>query len=85
VLILSQDLFNERARRAIAMAITSQQPRVEYPLVWRVPESMLPKPSWVLISQLRTLSTERLGDRQLAQLTEAQLEAILEGLWQLIG
>lgn len=85
VLILSHDLFNERAERALAMAITSRQPRVDYPLVWTVPDGVLPRPSWVLISQIRTLATERLNDRQLAQLGEAQLDEILDGLWQLIG
>jgi mRNA interferase MazF len=85
VLILSQDLFNERAERAIAMAITCQPPRVGYPLIWPIPDNILPRRSWVLISQLRTLATERLGDRLLAQLSHAQLDEILEGLWQLMG
>ena len=85
VLILSHDLFNERAERALAMAITSRPPRVDYPLVWTVPDGVLPRPSWVLISQVRTLATERLDDRQLAQLSEAQLDDILDGLGQLVG
>ncbi len=85
VLILSHDLFNERAQRAIGMAITSQAPRVAYPLVWPLPKSTLPKPSWVLISQLRTLATERLGELQLAQLSDTQMGEILEGLWQLVA
>lgn len=85
VLILSHDLFNERAERAIAMAITSQAPRVVYPLVWLIPSGMLPRPSWVLISQLRTLATERLNNRQVAQLSDGQLDEILEALWQLVG
>jgi mRNA interferase MazF len=63
VLILSQDIFNERSGTVIAMALTSQEPRAGFPLTHEVLLSKLPKQSWVKISQIRTLSTERIGKK----------------------
>ena len=84
VVILSHTLFNERSGTVIVMAITSQPQRAGYPLSWRVPRGTLPKDSWVKISQLRTLSTERLGDR-VGQLSERDVEQLVNGLVPLIG
>jgi mRNA interferase MazF len=84
VLILSHDLFNDRSGTVIALAITSQPQRAAYPLTWQVPPGILPKDSWVKISQIRTLSTERLGDR-VGRLEETALQQIVDGLLQLIG
>lgn len=84
VLVLSHDVFNERSGTVIAMAVTSQRQRAGYPLTWRVPPGVLPTDSWVKISQVRTLSTERLGAR-LGRLDEEQVREILNGLVQLIG
>ena len=84
ILVLSQDLFNDRSGTVIALAITSQPQRAGYPLTWRIPPGILPKDSWVKISQIRTLSTGRLGDR-LGRLSEHDLEEIVGGLGQLIG
>jgi mRNA interferase MazF len=44
----------------------------------------LPKRSWVKISQIRTLSTERLG-RKLGRLSGEELGRIVEGLDEIIG
>jgi mRNA interferase MazF len=81
---LSHEVFNERSGTIIAAAITSQRQRAGYPLSWHIPPDILPKDSWVKISQLRTLSTERLGDR-LGQLDELSLADIVAGLYELIG
>jgi mRNA interferase MazF len=83
VLVLSHDLFNERSGTIIAVAITSQPQRAGYPLTWPVPAGVLPKESWVKISQVRTLSTERLGAR-LGRLGDDQLQDIVSGLLELI-
>ena len=61
VLILSQDVFNQRSGTVIAMAITSQPQRAGFPLTLEINSAKLPKRSWVKISQIRTLSTERIG------------------------
>ena len=84
MLILSHDVFNERSGTVIAMPLTSQSQPAGYPLTWQVPLSVLPKQSWIKISQVRTLSTERLGDR-LGQLAEDDLRVIVDGLTELIG
>jgi mRNA interferase MazF len=84
VLIISHDVFNERSGTVIAMAITSQAQRAGYPLTYRLPANLLPRESWVKISQVRTISTERLGDR-LSSLAESEVDHIVSGLVQLVG
>jgi mRNA interferase MazF len=44
----------------------------------------LPKDSWVKISQIRTLSVERL-DNKIGQVTRQVLEQIIEGIKEIIG
>jgi len=83
VLILSHDVFNDRSGTAIAVALTSQEPRAGYPLTLELRTPRLPKRSWVKISQVRTLSTERLGKR-LGRASEEELAAVLEGLFEII-
>ena len=61
VLILSQDIFNERSGTFIAMALTSQPQKAGFPLTLEISDPALPKKSWIKISQIRTLSIERLG------------------------
>jgi mRNA interferase MazF len=53
-------------------------------LTYPLPTAMLPKPSSVKISQIRTLSTERLG-KKLGRLPEAEVDRIIEGLLDIIG
>jgi mRNA interferase MazF len=84
VVVISHDLFNERSGTVIVMAITSQPQRAGYPLTWQMPAGTLPRPSWVKISQVRTLSTERLGTR-VTRLQDPDLARIVEGLVQLVG
>jgi mRNA interferase MazF len=84
VVVISHDLFNERSGTVIAMAITSQPQRASYPLTWQMPAGTLPRPSWVKISQVRTLSTERLGTR-VARLQDPEVTQIVQGLVQLVG
>lgn len=84
VLILSQDVFNERSETVIALAITSQEPSAGFPLSFEIRSVQLPKPSWVKISQIRTISTERLGAR-LGRISPEELAQILEGLDEIIG
>lgn len=84
VLVLSREMFNDRSGTVIALAITSQPQATGFPLTYQLPEDLLSKPSWVKISQVRTLSTERLG-RKLGRLDEAEVERIVEGLLDIIG
>jgi len=84
VLILSVDLFNQKSGTVIAMALTSQEPRAGFPLTMEIDCPGLPKRSWVKISQIRTLSTDRIGDR-LARVETSTLSQIFEGLSELLG
>lgn len=84
VLVLSHDVFNERSGTVIAVALTSQEPRAGYPLTLELTTSKLPKRSWVKISQIRTLSTERVGKR-LGRASEEELARVLDGLLELVG
>lgn len=84
VLVLSHDVFNERSGVVIAVALTSQPPRAGFPLTLELTSSRLPKRSWVKISQIRTLSQERLGKR-ITRVTPEEIDQIVEGLSEIIG
>jgi mRNA interferase MazF len=84
VLVLSHDVFNERSGTVIAVALTSQEPRAGFPLTMEILARGLPKRSWVKISQIRTLSTERIG-RRLARVSDEDLVHIVEGLNEILG
>jgi mRNA interferase MazF len=84
VLIISHDIFNERSGTVIALAITSQPPAAGFPLTHELTSIELPKRSWVKISQIRTLSVERLSTK-LGNLSADELTLILEGLNEVVG
>lgn len=84
VLILSHDVFNNKSETVIAMAITSQPQRAGFPLTLPLPPAMLPKSSWVKISQIRTISVQRLGKR-IAVLEADDLSQAVDGLLELIS
>src|SRR3990170_9017156 len=78
VLILSHDVFNDRSGTVIAVAITSQEPRASFPLTVESRAPGLPKRSWIKVSQIRTLATERLG-RRLARASEEEIGRVQIG------
>ena len=84
VLIISQEIFNEKSGTVIAMALTSQPQRAGYPLTYELRTKGLPKKSWVKISQIRTLSVERLG-KKIGKASLDELDQIIEGLNEIIG
>jgi mRNA interferase MazF len=84
VLILSADVFNERSGTVIAVALTSQAPRAGFPLTLELDSAKLPKLSWVKISQIRTLSTERIG-RKIGAVSPEELAQVMEGLNEILG
>jgi mRNA interferase MazF len=84
VLVLSQNVFNERSGTVIAVALTSKRPGAGFPLTLELADKSLPKKSWVKISQIRTLSSQRLG-KKLGKASAEELEHIIEGLNQIIG
>ncbi len=84
VLILSHDIFNERSGTVIAVAITSQLQRAGFPLTFELDTADLPKRSWVKISQIRTLTVERIG-KKIGRVSPEELDQIVEGLNEIIG
>ncbi len=84
VLILSHDVFNERSGTVIAMALTSQPQHAGFPLTFQLSSSKLPKKSWVKISQIRTLSIQRIG-KKIGKSSPEELNLIIEGLNEIIG
>jgi mRNA interferase MazF len=84
VLILSHDIFNERSGTVIAVALTSQPQRAEFPLTLELQSRDLPKKSWVKISQIRTLAVERIGER-LGKVSLEELAQVIDGLTEIIG
>jgi mRNA interferase MazF len=84
VLILSQDIFNERSGTVIAVALTSQPQRAGFPLTVELSQPSLPKRSWVKVSQIRTLSSERIGKR-LGRAAPEELAQVLDGLLEIVG
>lgn len=84
VLVLSQDVFNERSGTVIAVALTSQEPRAGFPLTLELGGAELPRRSWVKISQIRTLAVERLG-RRIGRVSPEELAHVVDGLVEIVG
>jgi mRNA interferase MazF len=84
VLVLSHDVFNDRSGTVIAVALTSQEPRAGFPLTLESKAAGLTKRSWVKISQIHTLSVNRIGAR-VARASEEELARVLDGLNEILG
>ena len=84
VLILSHDIFNERSGTVIAVAITSQSQRAGFPLTLELRTAGMPKQSWVKISQIRTLSVERIG-KIIGRASQEEMTQVIEGLNEIIA
>jgi len=84
VLILSHDVFNERSGTVIAVAITSQPQKAGFPLTLELKTGNLPKRSWIKISQVPTLSTERLGNF-ISKLSPEEVAQVIDGLNEIIA
>src|SRR4030042_2755724 len=63
VVVISQDVFNERSGTVIAVALTSQPQKAGFPLTLELSHPQLTKKSWVKINQISTLSIERMGQK----------------------
>jgi mRNA interferase MazF len=84
VLILSHEVFNQRSGTVIAVALTSQEQKAGFPLTLELSTTDLPKKAWVKISQIRTLSTKRLG-RRVGRASLEEVDMVVEGLNEIIG
>ena len=84
VLVISNDVFNERSGTVIALAMTSQPQRAGFPLTLEMDMAELQKKVWIKISQIRTLSVDRLG-KKIAQVEPEVVDQAIEGLNEIIG
>ena len=84
VLILSHDIFNKKSGTVIAVAITSQPQKAGFPLTLELKSPNLPKKSWLKISQIRTLSVERIG-KVIGKASLEELNQAIEGLNEIIA
>jgi len=84
VLILSQDVFNERSGTVIAVALTGQPQPAGFPLTLELQAKGLPKRSWAKISQIRTLAVERIG-KVIGRASPEEIAQVVEGLNEIIG
>lgn len=84
VLVLSHDIFNERSGTVIVVPLTTQAQSAGFPLTLKSRTAGLSQPSWIKISQVRTLSGERLG-RRIAHAEPEELAAVVEGLLEILG
>ncbi|HDZ84429.1 MAG TPA: type II toxin-antitoxin system PemK/MazF family toxin, partial [Nitrospirae bacterium] len=64
--------------------LTSQPQRAGFPLTLELKTGKLPKRSWVKISQIRTLSVDRIG-KKIGRATPEELLQVIEGLNEIIG
>jgi mRNA interferase MazF len=84
VLVLSHNVFNSRSGTVIAVALTSRPQRAAFPLTLELSNKELPKKSWVKISQVRTLSIERIKEK-ITEITDDELSLVIEGMNEIIG
>ncbi|CAN5878180.1 type II toxin-antitoxin system PemK/MazF family toxin [soil metagenome] len=84
VVIISQDVFNQRSGTVIAIALTSQPQRAGFPLTLELSSAELPKKSWAKISQVRTLAVERIGEL-IGSASPEELARVVEGLGEIVG
>ena len=68
----------------VAVALTTQPQRAGFPLTLDLGSAQLPKPSRIKISQIRTLSAQRIG-RKLGAASPEEVERVIEGLNEILG
>jgi len=84
VVVISHEALNRYSGTVIALAITSQPHTAGFPLTHQIEGLKMPKPSWVKVSQVRTLSIERLGKR-IGSVSAEEVGHIVDGLFELVG
>jgi len=80
----SDDILNRNSGTVIAMAITSKEPAAGFPLTFALSRRISGKQAWIKITQVRTLSTQRLG-KTLGRIDDEDMAAIMEGFNEVLG
>jgi mRNA interferase MazF len=86
VLVIQDDVLNERLPTTLVVAITSQPQRAGFPLTVPVAsgEGGLPRDSWVKATQFRTVSNQRLRGR-LGRISDLTMRRVEEALLAVMG
>lgn len=84
ILVISQDVFNDRSGTVISVALTNRPQKAGFPLTLELSHTQLSKKLWVKITQIRTLSIERLGQK-IGRASAEELSLIIDGLNEIIG
>lgn len=84
VLILSHAPFNAKSGTVIAVTLTSQPQRAGFPLTYLLETPVKQQKAWVKISQIRTLSTLRLGAK-IGHVPLLEMNKIVDGLNEIIS
>jgi mRNA interferase MazF len=83
-LVISHEVYNVRFKTVIAVALTSKDQSLGFPLSHSLRSGNLPRPSWVKIGQVRSISVLRLG-RRIGHVDEAEVDRVVEGLMEIVG
>jgi len=84
VLILSHAVFNERSGTVIAMPLTSKPQKAGFPLTFKLMQKIAKKTTWVKISQVRVLSSARLG-KKMMRLDAESIDQVILGLNEIVA
>jgi len=76
--------FIERAGTVIAVAMTSRPQKAGFPLTLELKSPGFPRKSWLKISQIRTLSVERMG-KVIGKVSLEALNQAIDGLNEMIA
>ena len=84
VLILSNDRFNANSQLVVAALITSRRPPANSAISLPIQSVPMREPSWILVSQIRTLSSQRISDL-IGVVSTEELMTVYRAIFRLFG
>ncbi len=81
--VVSHGHFHVRTGTVIAMAVTSRPQRAPFPVAMALRTGGLPRPSWVKIHQVQTISLLRLGER-IGRVDRGEVDRVVAGLVEIL-
>ena len=82
-LILSVDQFNATSKLAVVALIGSSEANIGRVHSYQIESVPMPKPSWVLTDQIRTLSEKRVGECY-GKMSDEELLAVTQRIFRII-
>ena len=84
-MVIQDDAGNRFSDTTIVAGMTTRFARKDYPMIARLPDGVLPRPSAVNCAQIRTVDTSRLQGPRIAHLDDATMRCIEEALRVSLG